>query len=75
VKQYTNTRGVVPVKCAVKSDTNSSFVTCHVSTLLATLKRLKLLDSVMCVCVHHTSWLHQTASVVQSADSFSNHQS
>jgi len=42
----------------------------HVSPLLATLIQLKLLDAAMmcvCVCVHHASWLHQTASVVQDS--------
>jgi len=35
----------------VKFDTNSKFVTRHVSPLPATLKQLKLLDAaMMCVC-------------------------
>jgi len=41
---------------------------CHISPLPATLKQLKLLDAtMMCVCVHHVSWLHQIASVAQDS--------
>ena len=75
MKRYTNTRvgGADKVRMWNPTPTLnlSCVIICHVSPLSATLKRLKLLDAAkmrVCTSQHHSSWLHQTASVVQDSD-------